>query len=100
MSRVLTIRASGLNIEASVDADGSLTVGRGDDNDLTVAEITLGRHHFEIRGDGDTWRLTDVHSPSGTYVNEAIVRAATPLAAGDEIRAGQVVFVVDLPPQT
>ena len=67
-----------------------LTVGRGSNNDLTLAadEYASGRHaRFEMRRDG-VW-LEDIGSTNGTYVNGIRVTRERRLAPGDVVRIGE-----------
>ena len=48
--------------------------------------------HFAIEHDEKGWRVRDLKSSNGTFVNRARVKEVT-LASGDEIRAGNTVFV-------
>lgn len=63
------------------------TVGRSDDRDVLLDDVTVSRAHaaFERRDDG--WHVTDEGSLNGTYVNGEQVDA-TVLADGDEVQVG------------
>jgi hypothetical protein len=65
-----------------------LRVGRGRDNDLTLADSDVSRNHFEIRKVGDQWILRDLQSSNGTIVNSRVVRGSTVLRNGDAIGVG------------
>lgn len=52
--------------------DGTLRIGRAPDNDLVIdgpdcAMVSL--NHVEITRDGDRWRLHDLNSTNGTWLN-------------------------------
>jgi hypothetical protein len=54
-----------------VAADGTLRIGRGIDCDLRLDHPSVSRGHAEIQGDGDRWRLRDLDSKNGTFVDGA-----------------------------
>lgn len=64
-------------------------VGRNPDSDIFLDDITVSRRHAEItRKEGESFRLNDVGSLNGTYVNKERVEEAT-LRSGDEIQIGK-----------
>ncbi len=46
-----------------------LTLGRGSDNDIVVADPGASRHHAELAFDGDVWMVLDRNSTNGTFLN-------------------------------
>lgn len=65
-----------------------LTVGRHLDSDIYLDDATVGRRHAEFRCDNGEFRVTDVGSLNGTYVNRSPVDSAL-VTDGDEIRIGK-----------
>jgi DNA-binding NtrC family response regulator len=63
---------------------------------LCIKDPRLSRIHFRIVWDqhGQVHRLSDVDSANGTFVNGARI-ATCPLEAGDVLRAGDTLFVID-----
>jgi pSer/pThr/pTyr-binding forkhead associated (FHA) protein len=70
-----------------LDADRT-TVGRQPSSDIFLDDVTVSRKHAEFLRDGDAFRVRDVGSLNGTYVNRDRVDDA-PLAAGDEVQIGK-----------
>lgn len=60
-----------------------------------VDDRSLSRDHARIVVEGDQYTLTDCDSRNGTYLNEVRVLAPTPLAFGDLVRCGDLVFQFD-----
>lgn len=75
--------------------DASLLLGRSPDCDFCLSEPTVSRRHAELRFEGGSWRLSDLDSFNGSYVNGLRVRRA-PLAAGDTIGLGETLCVFEL----
>lgn len=73
--------------------DGVQTIGRVPPADLEIDALTVSRRHARLIVDGDRVEVEDDESTGGILVNDAIVRAA-PLAVGDRLRLGQVVFTL------
>ena len=75
--------------------DGSsLTIGRGPDNDLVLADGRVSRHHARVTGRRGTLVYTDLGSTNGSRVNGAPVGELV-LGAGDRIELGDSVLVVE-----
>lgn len=71
-----------------------LAFGRSPDCTVTIDDQTLSRRHFEIFWDGEQFRLADLGSSNGTFLNgEPVVEAA--LSGGEQIQAGDIGFRID-----
>ena len=69
-------------------ADEVVAAGRHPDSAVFLDDITVSRHHAEIRGLDDEYWIIDAGSLNGTYVNGTPVQAL-PLTSGDEIQIGK-----------
>jgi hypothetical protein len=68
---------------------GETTIGRGSSNDIQITEDeTLSRSHAKIVESNDHFRLYDLGSPNGTFVNGRRMREPQIIEHGDEIRFG------------
>jgi pSer/pThr/pTyr-binding forkhead associated (FHA) protein len=70
-----------------LDADVT-TAGRHPDSDIFLDDITVSRHHAEFTRVGHDFRLRDLGSLNGTYVNRSRIDEAT-LVSGDEVQIGK-----------
>src|SRR6516164_4232537 len=68
-----------------------LRIGRAPDNDIVVSHPSVSGYHAELHQLADGYRLVDLDSSNGTYVNERRVTAA-PLAEGDVVGIGSATF--------
>ncbi len=75
-----------------------VSAGRHPDSDIFLDDITVSRRHVEILRDGDRYRVRDVGSLNGTYLNRERVEEAL-LADGDELQIGsfKLVFLAGRP---
>jgi S-DNA-T family DNA segregation ATPase FtsK/SpoIIIE len=75
---------------------GSLTVGRADTCAIAVADATLSREHFmvHVAPDLTVHVVPNPAATNGTFVDDAPVTEARPLAEGEVVQAGSSAFVV------
>lgn len=71
----------------TVAASGSLSIGRETDNDLVASASTVSRHHVRIESADGGWRLRDLGSTSGTWLDGKRV-ADVPLAGRQQFVLG------------
>ena len=64
------------------------TVGRHPESDMFLDDITVSRRHAEISNEDGSFRIVDMGSLNGTYVNKLRVEEAD-LSSGDEIQIGK-----------
>ncbi|MGO8669815.1 MAG: FHA domain-containing protein [Capsulimonadaceae bacterium] len=70
-------------------------IGRGDDNEIILAERTVSRHHATLlRDERGRITLTDENSANGVYLNGVRVQRAM-LQVGDDVRIGENHFRLD-----
>jgi pSer/pThr/pTyr-binding forkhead associated (FHA) protein len=72
-------------------SEDAVTVGRGPESDLFLDDVTVSRKHAEIVRGNRGYRIRDVGSLNGTYVNRVRVDAVD-LRNGDEIQIGKYRF--------
>jgi hypothetical protein len=69
-------------------ADGVVAAGRHPDSVVFLDDVTVSRHHADIRWLDDEYWIIDAGSLNGTYVNGTQVQSL-PLTSGDEIQIGK-----------
>jgi diguanylate cyclase (GGDEF)-like protein len=67
------------------------TLGRGDECEIRVGDLTVSRRHTRIQLDADSFWVHDLNSTNGTLVNGVRV-SRHQLADGDHIQVGSHVF--------
>ncbi|HEY2430659.1 MAG TPA: FHA domain-containing protein [Acidimicrobiales bacterium] len=68
------------------------TAGRHPDSDIFLDDITVSRRHAEFLRSPTGYRVNDVGSLNGTYVNRERTDGA-PLSHGDEVQIGKFKLV-------
>ena len=71
-----------------------LTIGRDESNDIRLDFPTVSRFHAQVERVGRRYRVRDLHSANGTFVNDERTRADTWLESKDTIRIGPYRFEV------
>ncbi|HKI00917.1 MAG TPA: adenylate/guanylate cyclase domain-containing protein [Thermoanaerobaculia bacterium] len=66
---------------------GRTRLGRGGDNDVVLADVSVSRYHAEILRETDGWSVHDLKSTNGVQVNHVPVEKA-PLRPGDLLGIG------------
>ncbi|MGE5048595.1 MAG: FHA domain-containing protein [Deltaproteobacteria bacterium] len=105
--RLLVTAGPGKGAELAL-GHGVATLGRGAENALVIADISVSRRHARIEQRAEAWVVIDEGSGNGTRVNGTPVREQR-LRDGDEIAVGGTrvrfleaggVAARDLPPRT
>jgi pSer/pThr/pTyr-binding forkhead associated (FHA) protein len=86
----LYVEAHSLQIEVVVPV---VRVGRHSNSDLRLGDADISRQHCQFVFESGQWRVYDLHSLNGVFVNNAAAADAT-LFAGDRVRVGSVTFLV------
>jgi hypothetical protein len=73
-------------------SDG-MRIGRHDDNDVTLADGRVSRHHARIVADDGGFAIEDLQSSNGTFVDGTRVQRAR-LHAGTSIVVGETVLEI------
>ena len=68
-----------------------VSVGKGPQNDVVVVDATVSRQHLELLHTGQGYKVRDLDSTNGTFIEDARVVEAY-IRPGMEFRAGEVVF--------
>jgi pSer/pThr/pTyr-binding forkhead associated (FHA) protein len=84
----------GPNAGSKFVLDSDVTrAGRHPDSDIFLDDVTVSRRHAEIVHGGDGYRLRDVGSLNGTYLNRERIESEAPLSNGDELQIGKFKLV-------
>ena len=59
--------------EYQIEKGKSLTIGRQENNDITIENLAVSGHHAKIDSVGDGFLLTDLQSKNGTFVNNELI---------------------------
>ena len=68
---------------------GKTTIGSLAENDIQISDKTVSRRHATINEGSGHFRLTDLDSTNGTFLNGSRLRGPTQLHPNDEIRFGE-----------
>lgn len=71
---------------------GRTSIGRAENNDLTIDNLLLSRHHARITVEKDLFVISDLDSTTGTFVNGNKIHSHI-LLTGDVITLGDVSMI-------
>ncbi|WP_405058410.1 DUF1707 domain-containing protein [Kribbella sp. NBC_01505] len=82
--------------QLALPPSGSATVriGRGDGATLRLGDISVSRHHAELRHVGDGWMVRDLGSMNGTQHNGRRITTPVRVRPGDHLSFGAVAFTL------
>lgn len=63
-------------------------------NDLVLEDASVSRHHALIEGAADGFRVSDLASSNGTFLNGLRLDRPLGLGAGDQLKVGQILIEV------
>lgn len=95
-SAALLVRQGPQENQRFVLSGSEIILGRSDSAHIVLDDVTVSREHAKISRIEDSWRITDLGSLNGTYLNKNRITAAD-LAAGDELQVGKYRFTFLLP---
>jgi adenylate cyclase len=97
MSALLRYELEGIKTE-EILAEPLISVGRGETNDVSLADPQASRSHALLRGTGeDQYYLIDLGSTNGTSINGKRVVVPVLLKNGDKIKIGTTSLTFLLP---
>ncbi len=69
-----------------------VALGRENSNAIRLHDTEVSRRHAELRQDEEIYRIVDLGSANGTFLNGQLVNQA-PLQSGDRLQLGQTVML-------
>lgn len=73
-----------------------LDIGSGDKAKLRVLHASISARHCRVSRDGDSFRVRDMNTQTGTWVNDTRIPLSSPLADGDTLRCGEIDFIIEI----
>ena len=98
MNRRIRLRGINGEFDGKVwESDALLRTGRLNTLEIVLDDTSVSRRHAEVRNSTHGWRVRDLGSTNGTYLNGTRVGPGDwPIKLHDIIRCGNVTLVVDL----
>jgi predicted component of type VI protein secretion system len=72
--------------------DAETSIGRGTTNGIILTDLSVSRKHLVVLFDGKDYRLRDLGSGNGTFVNGDAVEGEAPLRDGDTVEIGKTIL--------
>lgn len=84
----VTIKLGDQVLQTHVFEGDLLRVGRSRENDIVLENLSVSRHHVQIRHHEGQYVLFDMNSSNGTFLNGTRI-TRTELMSGDQIKVGK-----------
>ena len=94
MDFLTIITPEGTSARRDIDAQ-TLRIGRASGNDLVLQDLNVSRSHASIVRRSDGLYVLDAGGKNGTYVNDRRITEPALLRAGDRVRLGSTVLIVN-----
>ena len=79
-------------LESILRRRDSITIGRGTDCDLVIRDAKASRRHCQLTRTEDGFRLEDLGSRNGTYVNGEKISGSVQLKPSGTFKIGDTMF--------
>lgn len=80
--------------------DRLIKIGRRNDNQIMIDNVSVSGYHAEISTDGNTFQIKDLKSKNGTFVNQQLITSPCLLSQDDVITIGKHELVFSLKDET
>jgi pSer/pThr/pTyr-binding forkhead associated (FHA) protein len=90
---VVEVRTQGRTVATRPFSGGTLSVGRGRDNGLVLADERVSRNHGQLTARRGVLVYTDLGSTNGSFLNGTRVREIV-LGSGDVVRLGNSTLTI------
>jgi serine/threonine protein kinase len=92
ISKKFTLRLNTKPVKVfHLDGD-HLTIGRSPDCQITIEDMNVSRRHAELLLTSPGYKIQDLGSKNGTFVNGKQVTGVYPLSPGDEVMLGSTIL--------
>jgi hypothetical protein len=90
-TRRLEVRAEG-GAAVAAPLDAAVVIGRSSEADLVIDDPFASDFHARVAPDGGGFRIQDLGSTNGTFLNGERLSSPAAVAPGDTIRIGQTIM--------
>ncbi len=73
-----------------------IMIGRSERNEYPIANDTVSSRHARLSFHHNQWRIEDMNSTNGTFLNDERVSVPTVIVSGDELRCGNVNMLIHI----
>ena len=85
--RIRVAMPDGTSVERDLES-GSFVIGRSSKADLIVLDRSMSREHARLFREGTQWKVDDLGSRNGTFLNGQPVTTPMPVSPGDTLSVG------------
>jgi hypothetical protein len=81
---------SSVQIDTKFPLGQVATIGRNSSSTIPIDDAFVSNQHARIEINGDEWRIHDLNSTNGTFVNGEQIRGIGDITEGDVVQFGRV----------
>lgn len=85
---------SGVAVGTIFPVRDETSIGRKEDNEISINDPFLSSRHAVITMGGDRLYIRDLNSTNGTKVNDEFITGETELGNGDTLEVGRIIFKI------
>ena len=89
---ILRMEAPGAESETSLTRRKMIVIGRGVECDLVIKDTKASRTHCRLTKDGVSFRLEDLGSSNGTFVDGKRIEGPVQLNLNQTFKVGDTIF--------
>ena len=98
MARLRILAGANSTTHELVNAE-TITIGRGMPNGIALADLASSSRHSQLSKDSLGWRIVDLGSRNGTFVNGNQIKSPHLLQHGDQIQVARQRFYLKTLPR-
>jgi len=84
----ITLRLNDVDVRKFETNSETITIGRGEDNDLQVDNLAVSKNHARLKREDDAYVLYDMDSTNGTYIGKKKISKHS-VKDGDAVTIGK-----------
>ena len=88
MARITFVTGIESGKSREIDVGGPVVIGRSEECDLVLGDAIVSSRHARIEHTPAGWRVTDLDSSNGTFVDRRRINRPTPLGSGALVELG------------
>ena len=91
-ARMVVLESPGVQAGETFFLEGGAVIGRSSESDIEIPDTSVSHQHASVYQDGKYFKVEDLGSKNGTYLNQEETTGPVRLKHGDVIKVGKTTF--------